>query len=280
VYHGTYGDFSAFKKRTGDIGMHFGTAGAASDRVATAVPHRGNKDGKTISASVMPVYLSIKNPIRMEDSGFWNIENMASSLVEIFPNDKARIGDGFNKNRGLQSTKDIREFLQSKGHDGVVYRNTGEVAGSEPFRAQIAVARAAMIGVFPKGKNSFSFADQQVPEYKAWSAAEKAYAAHREASTEDSYIAFDAAQVKSATGNSGAFDGTNPDIRQSRAGYANRDDPFAAGYSRLEGRKLAMEVRIEDTGQTATLRTDSAQYMRELDGRLDTARRLAGCIAR
>jgi len=71
-----------------------------------------------------------------------------------------------------------------------------------------------------------------------------------------------------------------PAPSQSRAGYANRDDPFAAGYSRLEGRKLAMEVRIEDTGQTATLRTDSAQYLRELDGRLDTARRLAGCIAR
>jgi hypothetical protein len=95
-------------------------------------------------------------------------------------------------------------------------------------------------------------------------------AARMDASAENFELGQNAEQ--SLSGQGGLF--------QARAGYANRDDPFAAGYSRLEGRKLAMEVRIEDTGQTATLRTDSAQYMRELDSRLDTARRLAGCIAR
>lgn len=210
MYHGTFGDFSQFKKRTGDIGMHFGTAEAASDRV-TYVPHRKNKDGTETSANVMPVYLNIRNPLRLPDVGFWNADNMDRVLLEAYPNDGARI-------RRLKSTKDIREFIQSKGHDGVVYRNTGEVAGAEPFRERIRETKEAMHKVFPKGKNSYDLEDQKVPEYIAWSEAEAAYSAHREASQEDSYIAFEPTQIKSATGNDGGFSSKNPDIRFRRGG--------------------------------------------------------------
>ncbi len=212
MYHGTYGDFDTFKRRTGDIGLHFGDAATAGDRIAYAVPHRGNKEGKTLSANMMPVYLSIKNPIRMRDHGFWNVENMKGGLLEMFPQDERRIGNRWHQQYGLKSTKDIREYLQSKGYDGVVYKNEGEVAGSEPFRERLAQAREAMDKVFPKGKNSFSLNDQKVPEYIAWSNAQAAYAAHRKNAGTDSYIAFSPTQIKSAIGNRGTYDPNDPNI--------------------------------------------------------------------
>ena len=64
------------------------------------------------------------------------------------------------------------------------------------------------------------------------------------------------------------------------AEYARLADPFAENYARLEGRKVSFDVRIEDTGQTATFTVDAAQYLRELDQRRDVARRLADCVAR
>lgn len=202
VYHGTYADFDTFKKRTGDIGMHFGSTGAANDRVVGAVPHRGNKDGKTLSASVYPVYLNIVNPLRLKDSGFWNAENMKGALLEMFPQDAGRIGSLWGRYDGLQSTKDIREFLQSKGYDGVVYKNTGEVAGADVYRERIAVAEAAMLKAFGVPfKRSFSPQEQQAPEYKDYSAAIKAYADYRESAGEDSFIAFESHQIKSVFNN-------------------------------------------------------------------------------
>lgn len=74
--------------------------------------------------------------------------------------------------------------------------------------------------------------------------------------------------------------------RQSRSNaptgedYAAIGDPFTSGYSALEGRKVTLQVRIADTGQIANFTVDAAQYMRDIDERKDTARRLAECIAR
>lgn len=62
--------------------------------------------------------------------------------------------------------------------------------------------------------------------------------------------------------------------------YAGVADPFAAGYSALEGRKVTLKIRIADTGQIANFTVDAAQYMRDIDERRDTARQLAACIAR
>jgi hypothetical protein len=62
--------------------------------------------------------------------------------------------------------------------------------------------------------------------------------------------------------------------------YAGFADPFADNYSSLEGRKVSFDVLVEDTGQTATFTVDAAQYLRDLDQRLDVARRLADCVAR
>lgn len=223
VYHGTSADFDTFRLRVGDIGMHFGTLGQAEDRVAYIREWKLEQEG---NPSVMPVYLHIRNPLRLTDAGSWKADNLDYQLRELFPGDVARI-------RKLKSTKDIREFLQGKGYDGVVYKNTGEVAGSEPYRIKVNEARAAMDKVFPKGKSSFSLEDQKVPEYQAWSQAQKEYSEYREAAAEDSYIAFSPAQIKSAIGNQGTFDPTNPNILR-QGGAPGTRGPLPYGRTPLE----------------------------------------------
>jgi hypothetical protein len=69
-------------------------------------------------------------------------------------------------------------------------------------------------------------------------------------------------------------------VLMSRRNYAPAADPFAAGYAALDGRKVKFQVRIEDTGQTATFTVDAGQHMRDLDDRRDVARRLSECITR
>lgn len=54
--------------------------------------------------------------------------------------------------------------------------------------------------------------------------------------------------------------------------------PFADDYKALEGRKLSLQVLIEDIGQTATFTVDAAQYLRDIDRRKDAASRLLECL--
>lgn len=202
VYHGTAADFSAFKHSRSDVGMHFGTVAQADDRLA----YQRDLGVKTEEGmNLMPVYLAIRNPLRLPDLGAWNADTMDYALRDLFPNDKARINS-------LKTPKQIREYLKGKGYDGIVYKNTGEVGGSQPYRDAINTAKEAKAKVFPKGKSSFSVEDQKVPEYQAWTDAMKAYADYREANGEDSYIAFEPTQIKSAIGNNGQFNPNDPNI--------------------------------------------------------------------
>jgi len=215
VYHGTQTevDFESFKRSPGDIGIHFGDAGQANDRVSYT-----NKFGSDYTnPRLIPVYLSIKNPLRLRDAGSWNADNLKGTLLELFPNDAVRIGPEWSK-KGLSSTKDIREFLQSKGYDGVVYRNTGEVAGGERYAQEQSRATKAMIeSQRRRGKpvSTYDQEDQKTPEYQAHKAAYEAYTKFREDNAKDSYIAFERTQIKSAIGNRGTFDAANTNIHKS-----------------------------------------------------------------
>ena len=121
------------------------------------MPTAGGEVSNSYGNTIMPVYLSIQNPY----------VTRADSIARL----------------DAESTKDWREKIEAKGHDGII-----------------------AVG----GKNG---------EY-----------------TE--YIAFNPTQIKSAIGNNGNFDGTNPDIRYSRnigktlSGAANnvRDVKLPAGY--------------------------------------------------
>jgi len=171
MYHGRHGDFSVFNTPS-----HFGSPDAAEGRLGV------NRDIPEFSEewfeeygepstemlrelppsegeNIVPVYLSIQNPLRIVDNGQdfdLAVPSVAKDLLErkiITPSEAARLGIG--------KVKVLITLLKRKGYDGLVYSNTYEGFG------------------------------------------------------EDSYVAFDPNQIKSAIGNSGKFDVNNHDITAS-----------------------------------------------------------------
>lgn len=174
VYHGTQGNFEEFKRmptfsELSDIGFHFGPSAQAN----SVLRRRAKEDTGIEGFNVKPVFLSIKNPLRMPDVGRWELQDYVIEGIEKQAKDnpfytkeeldalKAKIK---KLNKGLVSSNEsmqaIRDFLIGKGYDGIVYKNKYE-------------------------------------------------AKHLKA---DSFIAFDPTQIKSATGNNGEFDPDNPNI--------------------------------------------------------------------
>jgi len=157
VYHATQSDFNSFDTSLSDLGAHFGNL-AQANKIATGM-RLGNREG----TQIMPVWLSIKNPIRLKDVGSFHADGISVQLER-----KGILPKGYGKRieREIEGDWKLRKkydpiviaAIKDAGYDGVVYSNTQEGAG-------------------------------------------------------DSYIAFEATQIKSATGNTGEFSLTNPDIR-------------------------------------------------------------------
>jgi hypothetical protein len=171
VYHGTETQFNTFNDGR-SLGPHFGNIDQANDIVS------GKKN-----TNIMPVYLSIKNPLRLMDAGNDDANSFIMQLSDVLdrrevdrlyklaPDSEAieiKYGSGSKFDEVYRDTNrrallEVKKSLISEGYDGVVYRNEHE------------------------GKQSKLGAD--------------------------SYIAFSPEQIKSATSNRGTFDSSNPDIR-------------------------------------------------------------------
>lgn len=165
VVHSTHYDFNSFKH--GDIGFHFGTPTAANLRSMYHARHF-NADGERS----MPVFLSIKNPIRLKDAGDWDKPQKTGivirNAVKVGTIDESELRKAIEivRNRGIEPESNLcgggiksifyQSVLKELGYDGVVYKN--EVEGND-----------------------------------------------------DSWIAFDATQIKSIF-NNGEFNPNNPDI--------------------------------------------------------------------
>jgi hypothetical protein len=185
VYHGTPKDFEAFKegKTWQGFGFHFGTAAAANE-----VLEQGRNSQNFGAQRIMPVYLSIKNPLKFdrsydrgrhdpmdiykmvmrkaEEEGVPGITE--SEINDLYDDDHQFEGQRFIDLEGQELRDLLRKWLNSMGYDGIEYENAGEDVGST------------------------------------------------------SWIAFKPTQVKSATGNIGTYDPENADIRYQReAGQPN-----------------------------------------------------------
>lgn len=202
-YHSTVADFDKFKRRRNDIGMHFGTTGQAADRFDLKNENAVERDAPH---ATMPVYLSIQKALRMDDVGAWDRENIISQLPDEFT---------LKECVKAKTLTQVRDLIKSHGYDGIVYKNTGETQGGSQLRAAQARALTALWTVFPRGKCSFSPEDQKHPLYVQYSQACAAYQAFREQNAQDSWIAFEATQIKSAIGNRGTFDARKADVRYS-----------------------------------------------------------------
>jgi hypothetical protein len=201
VFHATEADFDTFDEDYVGLGFHFGDEDQADARLKDRERLRQGMTGGAYlrnyvsyaqGSNVMPVYLSIQNPLEMSDIGMWedsyevaralvdqdiykklhngnelleimdeaeekmnSFENYDVPITEDMDDDVAEMG-WLQSPENKELLQEIRSKLMMSGYDGIVYSNVIEGAG-------------------------------------------------------DSWIALDPAQIKSATGNQGAYD---PDVEQ------------------------------------------------------------------
>lgn len=127
VYHGTLADISSFRSGKEGLGIHAGTRNAANESFASTQGGRG--DG----ANVMPVYMSIQNPIRLPDMEFWQASRVAEAVNEVDPAVKIRHRSHLGSIYYQMS--DVVDGLEKAGYDGVAYQNQYEDRGSDSFVA-------------------------------------------------------------------------------------------------------------------------------------------------
>ena len=172
VFHGTDKEFDEFTR--GELGSHFGTAEQANKRLNTSI-------GKpSTGENIIPAYIRLNNPIRFSsDPGYFGRLSLLDQLMKdkaISESESKELLDQMNEsdkrfastggaNERAERFKVIREYLKSKGYDGIVYPNEYEGKG-------------------------------------------------------ESYIVFDPTQIKSAIGNSGAFDPKKASIILGAGGIA------------------------------------------------------------
>jgi ADP-Ribosyltransferase in polyvalent proteins len=121
VYHNTSRSFNEFRTAKSEMGAHFGTPAQAND-ILEVIHDQPDHQG-------YPVYLNIKNPLRLRDTGTFDTYRVHRQLKEM------GLAEGLPKNPyQLQ----MQEHLQSLGYDGVVYLNRREgisrAKGKDPER--------------------------------------------------------------------------------------------------------------------------------------------------
>jgi phage portal protein BeeE len=198
-YHGTTGKFeNVFDPAKGELGNHFGT-----QEVADGFASRFNESGK--GNRVYPAFLSIKNPLKMVDQGQWDNLQVLEALVANGKMTQKEADDwqsGFQERWSAHNWKsgpyprqqETVNLLSSHGYDGIEYINR---------REGIKLPKDLSENTSRLNRLSDNEFLERVPN----------------ATT--SYISIYPNQIKSATGNSGAFSPDSSDITKSSGCGAN-----------------------------------------------------------
>lgn len=174
-YHGTVAptDFDTFKVDEMDLGVHFGTLDQAQDRVTEEV-----QPGEYVvpeNARIIPVYLSIQRPLRMQDGEVWYPLNIARRLA--LPSSVGRYKREASMSRRPLLTGDELCSIRLAKYE------------RQPGESEYASQRRVLLGLLKRrGYDGIVYANEHEGRRKA-----------------DSYIVFDLGQAKSATGNRGTF---------------------------------------------------------------------------
>jgi hypothetical protein len=197
LYHGTraYDDFDVFNTYKGEMGSHFGTQaqaaqfvpGSNAENLAMGIQSAMTQSGVQRSR-VMPVYVKLENPLRLNDEGNFDNETVVSQLIDLGIVEDSRWDELVN----AHNQDGIKAAIKGAGYDGIVYLNRRE-------------------GVDLREDDGFS----AVNEYT-----DKAFK-RRYPAAADSYIIFDPRQVKSATGNNGEFSPREPNFSKHRVPSPN-----------------------------------------------------------
>jgi hypothetical protein len=206
VYHGTTKDFdvpkTSYKREEyAKFGFHVGTEEAANTRLVQT-------DGlEAQGANIMPVYVRAENPLRMDENrlGRWGIDDIMSAVMEKAERGEIDgispdvIDDFFNDRFDIEAEVGVEDNLAEPR----VWQDDGMWMPGE---------RSSYLKTFLQqlGYDSIVYNN----EFEGGG---------------DSYILLDAKQVKSATGNRGTYDITNPDIRYSLSKVKNEVDTLPNG---------------------------------------------------
>lgn len=139
VYHATRTAPTRFKNLYGlGIYGHFGTLESAHDKA-----EHDREEGKAGGASIMPLYLAIRNPLRMSDIHFdQEYGAWAEELVKRRALTKDELPVAYAERYAYRPgkadarlVKELVEKLKAKGYDGIVYANRIEGVGDSwiPF---------------------------------------------------------------------------------------------------------------------------------------------------
>ena len=219
VYHGTFNDFNQFNVARGrTLGAHFGTAKAA----------------ESLGGKIYPVFLSLKNPFNWDrvgrrEMGFFsdNLDNIALDIAEqtyVSNNKNASYhDDAFNRSPELLAREEFKEEFDAAHNKrlDLLKENSRELYDSpEAKDAEAKERHAAFVKFMDKlGYDGISYINRS------------------EDSGHRSYIALRPEQIKSAIGNKGTFDPSNPDIRYSEVEEPRQKAflrPFEAAFDKVE----------------------------------------------
>lgn len=194
VYHNTDREFRGkeFDTDSRELGSHFGSPAQANDITVTK-----SLDGEEKPHHGFPVYLNIKNPLRLQDRGGFDNGSIIEQLEEkglIGPVKSWSFQDQMRSLRKSEVLKNIQNHIKSMGYDGVVYLNR-----REGFTR-------------PQGKLPVDYDEHTDQQFL-----------HHFPDAHDSYIAFDPHQIKSAIGNNGYFDPNSPRIDEHAGGRIGFD---------------------------------------------------------
>jgi len=201
LYHGTRAQFdtAAIDTEHGDLGLHLTADPKVAGLVVSAdLPLLNSRvyDNEA-PARTVPLFVNMKNPLRLQDNGFWGANNIIPQLEK-----RGMIGKDawtewlmkYRQERGEADAYDYKEeqrlalqgLIKSLGYDGIVYLNRHEISSAEgqPIQAYDLTQKFATDDRFLR----------QHPEAR------------------DSYIVFDQSQMKSAIANRGAFDPNDPSV--------------------------------------------------------------------
>lgn len=228
MYHGTKAPeaFTTFRIPATQIGVHVGTVYQAADFV-----YRNERNRRGIAGRrIYPLYVSIQNPLRLPDLGTWHAEEFYMEAkkqliragvirsadmdlyIKMLRTQRKKLAELVDKIKKTKSAKnkelvretlrqeesvflmmqreeiaDLRGKLVDKGYDGIVYENTNEgwSLPDHEWKELVAARKAKGLSTPRYGKQLLS---------------------------ENSYIVWNQAQLKSATGNRGTWSMKDPDI--------------------------------------------------------------------
>jgi len=121
VYHGTNGDFDEFKRvgRGGKIGMYFS-------------PDANLSNVYGAGGSVMPVYLSIKNPKLIDSRTWWERARNKKLEYKDYSDRKGREGSSHI------SPQQLKQY-QDQGYDGIINLDATEIIAFESTQIKSAI---------------------------------------------------------------------------------------------------------------------------------------------